>query len=321
MQRILDPAQIEAFAQRSIPRVNLADPATVFRKRAERLHELSKDHAIGEYLSLMAALCEVQHRVLARGTADSDFEMPADLERRIERARQHDLPLLQAQSWPRHASWRAQLKELCTEVAPLAPAPVRAICLELAGADAARLEAQADCALDDSGDGLELQAAPFVMAGLQVYWALLVKRLGEGLAQDLESTHDRRANSATAGVCPVCGSLPLASIVRTDGARQGYRYLHCGLCATEWHLVRIKCSHCLSTEGIRYHYVHGGSEAIRAESCESCLNYRKILYREKDPAVEPVADDLASLALDLLMGSDKYHRASGNPLLWQPLAP
>jgi FdhE protein len=32
--------------------------------------------------------------------------------------------------------------------------------------------------------------------------------------------------------------------------------------------------------------------------------------------VEPVADDLASLALDLLVSEAGYHRASGNPLLW-----
>ena len=42
----------------------------------------------------------------------------------------------------------------------------------------------------------------------------------------------------------------------------------------------------------------------------------KILYQEKDPGLEPVADDVASLALDLLLGDEGYHRASGNPLLW-----
>jgi FdhE protein len=57
---------------------------------------------------------------------------------------------------------------------------------------------------------------------------------------------------------------------------------------------------------------------VRAETCEECHGYRKILYQEKDPAVEPVADDLASVNLDLLLGQSGYHRASGNPLLWQP---
>jgi FdhE protein len=33
-----------------------------------------------------------------------------------------------------------------------------------------------------------------------------------------------------------------------------------------------------------------------------------------------VADDVASLALDLLLGEQGYHRASSNPLLWLPNA-
>jgi len=111
--------------------------------------------------------------------------------------------------------------------------------------------------------------------------------------------------------------LPVASVVRVDKRSQGYRYLHCALCATEWHLVRVTCSHCQSTEGIAQHSIEGGPEAIRAESCEQCHTYRKILYQEQDVGVEPVADDLASLALDLLMGEAGYHRGSTNPLLWQ----
>jgi FdhE protein len=35
--------------------------------------------------------------------------------------------------------------------------------------------------------------------------------------------------------------------------------------------------------------------------------------QEKDPLVEPLADDLASLTLDLLMGETRFQRASGNP--------
>ena len=61
-----------------------------------------------------------------------------------------------------------------------------------------------------------------------------------------------------------------------------------------------------------------GSGVIEgAESCDQCHTYRKILSQEQDVGVEPVADDLASLALDLLMGEAGYHRGSTNPLLWQ----
>ena len=57
MQRVLDPAQIEAFAQgpRTIPRARLPDPQTVFANRAARLRQLSVGHAVGDYLRLMVS--------------------------------------------------------------------------------------------------------------------------------------------------------------------------------------------------------------------------------------------------------------------------
>ncbi len=49
---------------------------------------------------------------------------------------------------------------------------------------------------------------------------------------------------------------------------------------------------------------------MRAETCDHCHSYRKILYLEKDPSLEPVADDLGTLALDILLGEEGYARAS-----------
>ncbi len=40
---------------------------------------------------------------------------------------------------------------------------------------------------------------------------------------------------------------------------------------------------------------------MKAESCGDCGTYLKIMYQEKDPKVEAVADDLASLVLDARM--------------------
>jgi len=105
-------------------------------------------------------------------------------------------------------------------------------------------------------------------------------------------------------------------IVRVGGQFSGYRYLQCALCSTEYHVVRVKCSNCDSTKGIAYHGIEGGSEALKAESCDECHTYRKIGYQEKDYDFEPLADDLASLTLDLLMNEAGYRRSSPNPLLW-----
>jgi FdhE protein len=117
------------------------------------------------------------------------------------------------------------------------------------------------------------------------------------------------------GVCPVCGSAPVASIVAAQGPHAGYRYLHCSLCESEWHRVRVQCTHCgASGKDIAYRTLArrdaaddiaaADAEAVRAETCDACHAYRKILYQERDAAVELLADE-------------GYHRASGNPLLWQ----
>jgi FdhE protein len=320
MQRILDPAQIEGFAQRTIPRIRLPDSASLFAKRAERLRKLGKNHVVGDYLRLMAAVSDAQQAALFTLPLLPPASGPVadQMEQRMAQARTHAMPPLQAAGWPRDSRWRTILNELCDAVAALPDSPeaVRAACTRVRERQAAQLEEQADLLLGGGKDGVDAEAAPFITAALQVYWVHLVASLTLDAARDLAIEHHSAAVDVS-GVCPVCGTLPVASVVRADKQYQGYRYLHCALCATEWHLVRVKCSHCLSTEGIAYQSIEGGSEAVRAECCEHCHTYRKILYQEKDMEVEPVADDLASLALDLLMAEAGYHRGSGNPLLWQ----
>ena len=251
----------------------------------------------------MAAVAEAQATALA--TLDPKLPGPAEL----ERSRTHRMPPIQAGGWPREPAWRALAGQLSEQVAAAADLPdsARQELSHVRNLPPEWFEAQADALLAGRREEIEMAAAPFIMAALQTWWVALASRLTEEVVPVLE----------VPGVCPACGTLPVASIVRADKRSQGYRYLHCALCATEWHLVRVTCSHCLSTEGIAQHSIEGGPEAIRAESCDRCHIYRKILYQEKDVSVEPVADDLASLALDLLMGEAGYHRGSSNPLLWQ----
>jgi FdhE protein len=280
MQRVLDPAQIEAFAQRTIPRIRLPDPSSVFSARAARLRHLSEGHAVGDYLRLMGVLADVQQATLdARSDGD----------------------------------WRVVLNKLCETIAatPGFPGGVAATCERVRVLPAKELEEQVDLLLSNAIEGVDAQAAPFIMAALQVCRTRTVCDLSP------EEVTERAGAMHIPGSCPMCGALPVASIVRAEKAYQGYRYLHCSVCASEWHLVRVKCSQCESTEGIHYHSIEGGSTAVRAEACDSCKTYRKICYQEQDMAVEPVADDLGSLALDLLMTEAGFHRGSGNPLLWQ----
>jgi len=258
----------------------------------------------------MAAVAAAQQEVLNSQIGDSG----ARNEQRLQLAREHGMPPLQATEWPRDPSWHGVLHNLCSAIAttPGYPEGVARVCSDLQNWPAQKLEEQADLLLGIANERqIDASAAPFIMAALQVYWTRMLTSL------TLDSVSTQIGAVDVAGVCPACGTLPVASIVRAEKAHQGYRYLHCALCATEWHLVRVKCTHCESTEGIHYHSIEGGSQAIRAEGCDSCKTYRKICYQEHDMDIEPLADDLASLALDLLMTEEGFHRASGNPLLWQ----
>jgi FdhE protein len=321
-QRILEAGEIETLAQRSIPRVRPPARATVFARRAARLRHLSVNAGIGDYLRLLAVLVDAQHLAL------SGLSVSIPTAAHVQTSAGNGMPPVQPAAWPRTDGWFETLNTLCAALAahPEFPAGVAAMISRIRRAPRGWLEAQADALLLLGEAAIDAAAAPVVMAALQVHWAALAASF----------TADAVSALDVPGVCPLCGSLPVASVVYALPPYQGYRYLHCALCATEWHMVRVQCSRCgASGKSIAYQSAtsaaggnHGGAggsndgaaaeAAIRAETCEECHGYRKILYQEKDPGVEPVADDLASLNLDVLLAQSGYHRASGNPLLWQP---
>ncbi|KWE92653.1 formate dehydrogenase accessory protein FdhE [Burkholderia ubonensis] len=305
-QRILEPNEISALDHSAIPRFRLPERATVFSARAARLRQLADLNPISGYLRLMAVVADAQHAVL------QDFAAQMPSQDAIARAQQHSMPLVPALGGERDPQWRAVLYELLDRVegAGLVNPPLAKLLDRLRLMAPAELDAQADAILALRFAEVDPATAPFLMAALQVVWTDLASSTQPADVPFLDQP----------GLCPVCGTHPVASVVRVGGQYEGYRFLQCGLCTTEWHMVRTKCTHCDSTKGIAYHGIEGGSEAVKAESCDECKTYRKIGYQNKDYDFEPLADDLASLTLDLLMNEAGYQRSSPNPLLW-PEAP
>ncbi|WP_198432782.1 formate dehydrogenase accessory protein FdhE [Burkholderia ubonensis] len=301
-QRILEPNEISALDHSAIPRFRLPERATVFSARAARLRQLADLNPISGYLRLMAVVADAQHAVL------QDFAAQMPSQDAIARAQQHSMPLVPALGGERDPQWRAVLYELLDRVegAGLVNPPLAKLLDRLRLMAPAELDAQADAILALRFAEVDPATAPFLMAALQVVWTDLASRTQPADVPFLDQP----------GLCPVCGTHPVASVVRVGGQYEGYRFLQCGLCTTEWHMVRTKCTHCDSTKGIAYHGIEGGSEAVKAESCDECKTYRKIGYQNKDYDFEPLADDLASLTLDLLMNEAGYQRSSPNPLLW-----
>jgi FdhE protein len=312
-QRVLEPGEIEGLAPQSIPRIRLPSPATVFAHRAARLRSLAPNTGIGAYLQFLAVLVDAQHSALAQ----LRLAIPADAD--LKRAAEHRMPPIPAAAWSADPQWLETLNRLCASLEGRAdvPPPILAVIGRIRRAPPSWITEQVRAVLQNMNEGVEAAAVPFLMATLQVHGVAQAANFDATTVQPLD----------VPGLCPLCGSEPVASRVCAHSPYQGYRYLHCALCATEWHLVRVLCSLCgASGKDIAYQSVsaesddtadRGAETAVRAETCEACHGYRKILYEEKDTAVEPLADDLASLSLDLLLGASGYHRSGSNPLLWQ----
>ena len=64
------------------------------------------------------------------------------------------------------------------------------------------------------------------------------------------------------GLCPCCGSTPVAGLVTASGKTPGTRYLHCSLCSTAWNHVRAVCITCGGRDRCRSR----GSRATTARS-------------------------------------------------------
>lgn len=304
MPRILEQGQIEALESRTVPPVLLPDPARVLAARASRLSLLAQDDPLGGYVGFAALLAQAQAEVV------ESFPRPIVDPAIVAMALAHHMPPLPARRLVRGGEWRVVLRRIAASLAAAEgfPAGVTQMAERLGDATDAELEASADRLLAADGRDRDPAAAPVVIGALQVYWVALAAGLD---ARQI-------ALPAQPAVCPVCGLLPVASVVKGSAPIAGYRYLHCGLCATEWHRVRAECTQCGTSRGVALHSIEGGSTAIRAETCDGCRSYRKIFYAEHDAAVEPLADDLASVALDLLLADAGHHRASPHPWIWHP---
>jgi FdhE protein len=289
------------------PRVVLPTRTDVFSARADRFAALAADHPMAAYLELMAEVAHAQQAAFEARRGEPVAE------RALAASRDYGMPPLSAQAHERSAMWREDLQDIARRVRARSANGVAATLERVLRLEVPVLESLADRVL--AGTTLDDDAAlvPFVGAALQVYFARLAASLD---VADVD-------HCDVPGICPVCASRPVASVVRIGGEQANMRFLVCSLCATEWNMARIKCSACDSDKGVQYLSLtrdeneKATNSPTRAEVCEECKSYLKIFYQDKDARVEPNADDLATLALDVLVDEQGYGR-SGPNLLFHP---
>jgi len=289
------------------PHVVLPD-AKVFSKRATRLRELVMQvPALDEFLAFMARVVQAQHQVLSE--QEPAWRPAADA---FDQALKHGMPPLGFQALRRDVRWQQDLVAILDAVELHVGERQRPLLAALREMPADALDALADDVFE-MRQGTEATRAllPLVGAALQVAWA----RLAIGLP-----TPPARPVGEAKALCPCCGAVPVASVVHSERHRSGVRYLHCSLCATEWHLERVKCSVC-DTGGKLLYLTLDDEQGkpflpVQAEACTECHSYLKVMQRELHGRADPIADDLASLALDMLLAEqDEYARSGYNPLL------
>ena len=282
------------------PFVRLPDASALFLDRAARFRHLADRHELGPYLALLAGIADVQHAI-QDGLPEP--EVPPVAEQ--ERSHRFGMPPLDRAGFPGHAVCQATLRRFLAgaTVLDMPPGP-RAALDRVAARGGPGQAAMARAVLDHAIPFEELAEHVLVAAGLQVHAARCAARLEPGLLGPVGE-----------GACPACGSPPVSSVVVGWHGAHGARFCACSLCGTLWNAVRIRCTACGSTKGISFSELEGGPGTVKAETCAECRTYLKVLYQTKDPGLDPVADDVATSALDILVTATGLRRSGMNPFL------
>ena len=277
----------------------LPDASVLFLTRSRRLAALAPKHELEPYLTFLAALTLAQHEIVP--DLPPPTLPPFD---RIGQALEHGMPPIPRALFEVDDVAMAAIDRLLARLADAqTPAQTAAAIAALRAVSPEERRRLAADALKDT-EPEDVAQRVLVAAGLQVHFARLAGLL---VADDLKPVAD--------GACPVCGSPPMTSSVVGWPKAHNTRFCTCSLCATMWNVVRVKCVLCSSTEGISYRVIEGKADTVKAETCDKCRSYVKILYQVNDHLLEPLADDVASLGLDMLVAEEGWKRGGHNPFL------
>jgi len=293
-----DPSMIGGVPQ--APFVHLPDPSSIFARRAARLRTLASASQLAAYLDFLASIAEAQAGLLPDLP---EPELPGAAA--VARAGQFAMPPLDRGVFKADAALRETCAHLFEALAATPKPEAAAAALgRVGGADGPALDGMIANVLADSIPFEAVAEHVYVAAALQVHFTRLAARLNATALV-----------AVSVGVCPVCGGPPAVSVIVGWQGAEGARYASCALCSTLWNEVRVKCLACGSTKGVGYQEVEGQPGTIKAETCDECGSYVKILHQHKDVMLDPIADDVGSLGLDLLLRDSTYRRAGVNPFL------
>jgi formate dehydrogenase maturation protein FdhE len=113
--------------------------------------------------------------------------------------------------------------------------------------------------------------------------------------------------------CPFCAT-PVVSLLREAG-HGARRSQVCGVCLAESAAPRLGCPACGEQRvEVLPIFRSDATEPARIDACDTCRAYTKTIDMTRDASACPIADDVASISLDLWAREQGYHRARPNLL-------
>lgn len=272
----------------------IGDPATIFHARAARLRQLAQDSFMADYLLLAGQIVQQQLHLIDTFNGAVQQQLAA-----------------QTLTWPIEidGSWQAILDPMLTQLTS-ALRPVVSDDIVKVIDNISQIDQQT---LQHYFHALQQNQAERVPADIAIILWSCINTLMSLIVTNTQLEWQPEAN-AKQSHCPLCGGAPAASLIQGSG----HRYLHCSQCEAQWHRLRAECTQCGDSENIQLQS-ETLEDSVRAETCRHCQSYLKMLVLEKNPQLDPIADDLATIVLDQKLGEMEFYRSGFNPFLL-PLA-
>ena len=277
-----------------LKRLKAMDPQAVYNKRALRLQSLAKDSALADYFELCRRVVSIQSKL----AAEADFGQ-------LHSWGKDDAIPLSDLSIEADNYWQGLLQQLLSELLPQVNDSVEQVVRLLMQQSPDQIGAWGRDLRNGHLSEVPAHFSLFIWSAMGIYWShwapLVIKRMDQ-----------RKVEQQS--LCPVCGCHPVASVI-VDEPRAGLRYLHCSLCESEWHYIRAHCTSCNQDKEMTIWSLDDPQAQVRIESCDECHGYTKMMFIEKSPSMDVVADDLATLMLDHELHNKGFGATTVNPLL------
>ncbi|WP_294834287.1 formate dehydrogenase accessory protein FdhE [uncultured Gilliamella sp.] len=297
--KIVPQAQLEQHNFNSvikqIPLVFYPSAKTLYTHRVERLQALAQKSPFSDYLNFCLQIAQQQANLVKQQPVELHQSIPLN----------NDNPPLSLKNLPLSDVWQKYLNQLLQAISDTTP-QITLVIESLLKNSAEQLQQKALYLLNGELNKVEGNESIFIWSALSLYYCQLASQIkGKAVAE----------NTDNSWLCPVCNSMPVASVIQIGG-NNGLRYLHCSLCESEWYVPRVKCTSCDDLQHIEYFSLDNTLAAIKTECCHACQSYLKIFDQDKDPHLEVIADDIASLILDIKTEEEGFAKSGINPFIF-----